>query len=70
MCKASNKLGEAVNTCSVEVIGGQSLILDSQHQEGYQKLKHMEAKKNVGHGRLEVWVHNSKNFTDLNFPLF
>ena len=53
MCKASNKLGEAVNTCSVEVIGGQSLILDSQHPEGYQKLKHMEA-RSVAHGRLEV----------------
>ena len=53
MCKAANKLGEAVNTCSVEVIGGQSLILDSQHPEGYEKLKHLEA-RNAAHGRLEV----------------
>ena len=52
MCKASNKLGEAVNTCSVEIIGGKSLILDSQHPEGYEKLKHMEARST--HGRLEV----------------
>ena len=34
MCKASNQLGEAVNTCSVEVVSGQSLMLDSQHPEG------------------------------------
>ena len=34
MCKATNQLGEAVNTCSVEVISGQSLIMDSQHPEG------------------------------------
>lgn len=53
MCKASNKLGEAVNTCSVEVVGRQSLMLDSHHPEGWEKVKHLEA-RSVAHGRLEV----------------
>ena len=34
MCKAVNQLGEAVNTCSVEITSGQSLLMDSQHPEG------------------------------------
>lgn len=53
MCKASNKLGEAVNTCSVEVVGKQSLDLDSHHPEGWEKVKHLEA-RSTAHGRLEV----------------
>lgn len=53
MCKATNKLGEAVNTCSVEVVGRSSLMLDSQHPEGLEKMKHLEARKSA-HGRLEV----------------
>ncbi len=53
MCKASNKLGEAVNTCSVEVVGRQSLMLDSHHPEGWEKVKHLEA-RSAAHGRLEV----------------
>ncbi|CAB4067573.1 TTN [Lepeophtheirus salmonis] len=44
MCKASNKLGEAVNTCSVSVIGKQSLLLDSQHAESWQKIQHLESR--------------------------
>ena len=53
MCKASNQLGEAVNTCSVEVVGGKSLMLDSQHPEGWEKVQRME-KRSAAHGRLEV----------------
>ena len=34
MCKAVNQLGEAVNTCSVEITSGQSLLMDTQHPEG------------------------------------
>jgi hypothetical protein len=52
MCKAVNQLGEAVNTCSVEITSGQSLLMDSQHPEGWAKMKHLEAK--TAHGRLEV----------------
>ena len=52
MCKATNKLGEAVNTCSVQVTGKQSLLLDSQHPEGWEKMKSMESRS--GYGRLEV----------------
>ena len=53
MCKASNNLGEAVNTCSVEVVGRQTLILDSQHPDGWKKVKQLEA-RGASHGRLEV----------------
>jgi hypothetical protein len=52
MCKATNKLGEAVNTCSVEVVGKSGLLLDSQHPEGWEKVKSLEARG--GRGRLEV----------------
>jgi hypothetical protein len=52
MCKATNKLGEAVNTCSVEVSGKTGLLLDSQHPEGWEKVKSLEARG--GRGRLEV----------------
>ena len=52
MCKASNRLGEAVNTCSVEVTSNQSLVLDSQHPEGWEKMKTMESRSQ--YGRLEV----------------
>lgn len=52
MCKATNKLGEAVNTCSVEVVGKEGLMLDSQHPEGWEKMKSMESRQ--GFARLEV----------------
>ena len=87
MCKATNKLGEAVNTCSVQVVskliiwflkrsmitinlilflqltrlssyelntflGKTGLLLDSQHPEGWEKVKSLEARG--GRGRLEV----------------
>ena len=52
MCKATNKLGEAVNTCSVEVSSKAGLVLDSQHPEGWEKMKTMESRSQFG--RLEV----------------
>jgi titin len=42
MCKAVNQLGEAVNTCSVEITSGQSLLMDTQHPEGWAKMKNLE----------------------------
>ncbi len=53
MCRAVNQLGEAVNTCNVSVLGSKSLILDSQHPEGWEKLKSLEARGGA-HARLQV----------------
>eukprot|EP00095_Tigriopus_kingsejongensis_P003093 maker-scaffold1025_size69488-snap-gene-0.9 protein:Tk03093 transcript:maker-scaffold1025_size69488-snap-gene-0.9-mRNA-1 annotation:"hypothetical protein DAPPUDRAFT_305290" len=51
-CRAVNKLGEAVNQCEVNVVAKKSLLLDSQHPEGWEKMKYLEQR---GHSRkLEV----------------
>merc|ERR1719422_1026104 len=47
MCKASNKLGEAVNTGSVTVSARKGLVLDSQHPEGWEKMQSMESRRTV-----------------------
>jgi len=52
MCKATNKLGEAVNTGSVSVTARKGLLLDSQHPEGWEKMRELESRSKVG--RLEV----------------
>lgn len=52
LCRAVNQLGEATNTCSVQVIAKDSLFLSSQHPEGWEKLKSLEARSNVR--RLDV----------------
>jgi len=44
MCKATNALGEAVNTGSVNVVARDSLLLDSQHPEGWEKMKSLEGR--------------------------
>ncbi|XP_023947919.2 titin [Bicyclus anynana] len=52
MCKATNKLGEAVNTCTLKVASHRSIILDTQHPNGLEKIKQLEAQ---GHpARMEV----------------
>merc|ERR1719204_733881 len=52
MCKATNKMGEAVNTGSVSVQARQGLLLDSQHPEGWEKMRAMESRNR--NSRLEV----------------
>merc|ERR1712128_271396 len=52
MCKATNKLGEAVNTGSVGVTARKGLLLDSQHPEGWEKMRELESRRKGG--RLEV----------------
>merc|ERR1719402_158301 len=52
MCKAVNKLGEAVNTGGVSVQARKGLMLDSQHPEGWEKMRDLEARRHVA--RLEV----------------
>ena len=44
-CKARNNLGESVTTASVTVHSKGSLILDSQHPEGMQKITALETAK-------------------------
>ncbi|XP_045531935.1 titin isoform X5 [Pieris brassicae] len=52
MCKATNKLGEAVNTCTLKVAGHRNIILDTQHPNGLEKIRQLEAQ---GHtSRMEV----------------
>lgn len=43
MCKATNALGEAVNTCTIGVAGRKSIFLDSQHPEGWEKIRALES---------------------------
>ncbi|EEB18956.1 conserved hypothetical protein [Pediculus humanus corporis] len=43
MCKATNDLGEAVNTCSVKCSSRKSIYLESQHPDGLQKIKELES---------------------------
>ncbi|XP_054275488.1 titin isoform X3 [Macrosteles quadrilineatus] len=52
MCKASNLLGEAINTTNINVQSRRSVYLDTQHPEGLEKIRELEAQ---GHtARLEV----------------
>ena len=43
MCKATNLAGEAVNTCTIKVGSHRSIILDTQHPEGLEKIRELEA---------------------------
>ncbi len=52
MCKATNKLGEAVSTCEIKVVSRRSIILDSQHPDGLEKIQKLEAQ--VRPSRIEV----------------
>jgi len=45
MCKATNDLGEAVNTCTIKVGARKSLYLDTQHPEGWQKIRSLESRQ-------------------------
>lgn len=52
MCKATNLVGEAVNTCTVKVASRRSIILETHHPDGLEKIRELEAQ---GHpARLEV----------------
>lgn len=52
MCKATNKLGEAVSTCEIKVVSRRSIIFDSQHPDGLEKIQKLEAQ--VRPSRIEV----------------
>ncbi|XP_046465810.1 titin isoform X2 [Neodiprion pinetum] len=52
MCKATNLAGEAVNTCTIKVASRRSILFDSQHPDGLEKIRELESQ---GHpARLEV----------------
>ncbi|XP_033210459.1 titin [Belonocnema kinseyi] len=52
MCKATNLAGEAVNTCTIKVGSRRSILVDTQHPDGLEKIRELEAQ---GHpARLEV----------------
>ncbi|XP_034137006.1 titin-like isoform X2 [Drosophila guanche] len=55
MCKATNLLGEAVNTCNVRVLNRRSMILDTQHPDALEKIQKLESK--VVNARTEVGDH-------------
>ncbi|CAH0765342.1 unnamed protein product [Bemisia tabaci] len=43
MCKATNQHGEAVNTCEIKVQSRRSIYLESQHPDGLEKIRELEA---------------------------
>lgn len=52
MCKAVNQLGEAMNTCNIRVVNRRSIILDTQHPDGLEKIQKLESR--VAPGRSEI----------------
>ncbi|ROT82074.1 Kettin [Penaeus vannamei] len=42
LCKATNKMGEAVNSCNVTVSARRSIYLDTQHPMGWEKIQSLE----------------------------
>lgn len=52
MCKAVNRLGEAMNTCNIRCLNRRSIILDTQHPDGLEKIQKLESK--AAPGRSEI----------------
>lgn len=52
MCKATNLLGEAMNTCNIRCLNRRSIILDTQHPDGLEKIQKLESK--AGPARPEI----------------
>lgn len=44
MCKAQNLLGEAMNTCNIRCVNRKSIILDTQHPDGLEKIQKLESR--------------------------
>lgn len=44
MCKATNLLGEAMNTCNIRCVNKKSIILDTQHPDGLEKIQKLESR--------------------------
>lgn len=44
MCKATNLHGEAMNTCNLRVVNRKSIILDTQHPDGLEKIQKLESR--------------------------
>lgn len=44
MCKATNLLGEAMNTCNIRCVNRKSIILDTQHPDGLEKIQKLESR--------------------------
>lgn len=55
MCRATNKLGEAVSTTTIKVVNRRSIILDSQHPDGLEKIQRLEAQTRPS--KLEIEEH-------------
>lgn len=41
-CQARNQLGEAVTSCSVRVVSQKTLVLETQHSSGLEKIQYLE----------------------------
>ncbi|XP_018397088.1 PREDICTED: titin [Cyphomyrmex costatus] len=52
MCKATNLVGEAVNTCTIKVSSRRSILLDTQHPDGLEKIRELESQGHLA--RLEI----------------
>ena len=65
MCKAFNKLGEAVNTCTIDISSRKSIYLDSQHPEGWEKIRALESHTHVRPEETEEPVGPPRFVTEL-----
>lgn len=69
MCKATNRLGEAVNTGSVRVLNRKNIILDTQHPDGLEKIQKLESKAGPARSNIEdVPVSPPRFVTELRGP--
>lgn len=53
MCKATNLVGEAINTCNVNCTNRRSIILDTQHPDGLEKIQKLEGQVRPGRQEIE-----------------
>lgn len=63
MCKATNLLGEAMNTCNIRVVNRRSIILDTQHPDGLEKIQKLESRVNPGRSEITDLPISPPSFT-------
>lgn len=69
MCKATNLLGEAMNTCNIRVVNRRSIILDTQHPDGLEKIQKLESKGQTYRSEIaEIPISPPRFVTELRGP--
>ncbi|XP_055645258.1 titin-like, partial [Toxorhynchites rutilus septentrionalis] len=62
MCKATNLVGEAVSTCNIRVVNKRSIIFDSQHPDGLEKIQKLEAQSRQSRQEIQEPVVSPPHF--------